>query len=167
MDDQAHDDLMQLLSIPGPPGEELAVVDYLRRELTAMGVGAESILTDKAHEQSEYGGNTGNLIVRLDGHGRGPRRLFSAHMDTVPGAVGAIPRLDATNGTIVNDALGKALGGDNRTGCAVLMQVARLLCGRAADHAPTTLVFFVQEEVGLVGARGMDVPLLGLPTATM
>src|SRR5262249_59351731 len=31
------------------------------------------------------------------------------------------------------------------------------------DHAPATLVFFVQEEVGLVGARGLDVTRLGEP----
>jgi len=167
MIDQARNDLMTLLSIPGQPGEELAVAVHLSRELVALGVPAECISTDKAQEQSEYGGNTGNLIVRLDGHSQGPRRLFSAHMDTVPGAVGAIARLDATSSQIVNDMPGKALGGDNRTGCAVLMQVARSLCARERDHAPATLIFFVQEEVGLVGARGMDVAQLGVPKPAM
>jgi tripeptide aminopeptidase len=167
MNEQAHNDLLALLSIPGKPGEELAVAEHLHRELIVMGIRAESISSDKAHEQSEYGGNTGNLIVQLDGHGNGPRRMFSAHMDTVPSVVGAVPRLDAGRRRIVNDAPGKALGGDNRTGCAVVMQVARVLCGRANDHAPTTLIFFVQEEVGLVGARGMDVAQLGSPIPAM
>jgi tripeptide aminopeptidase len=87
--------------------------------------------------------------------------MFTAHMDTVPDAVGAVPRLDSEKRRIVNDAAGKALGGDNRTGCAVLLQVARELCRRFGNHAPTTLVFFVQEEVGLVGSRGLEVALLG------
>jgi tripeptide aminopeptidase len=164
---EAVRDLLALLAIPGPPAEEAAVAEHLRRALLAAGVGADCITTDEAQRQSEYGGNTGNLIVRLDGHRDGPRRMFSAHMDTVPGAVGAIPRLDEAGGRIVNDALGKALGGDNRTGCAVLLHVARTLCQRRGDHPPTTLVFFVQEEVGLVGSRGLDVARLGEPKPTM
>jgi tripeptide aminopeptidase len=84
-------------------------------------------------------------------------------MDTVPGAVGAVPRLDAERARIVNAAPGKALGGDNRTGCAVVLQVARALAACRGEHAPATLVFFVQEEVGLVGARGLDVTKLGEP----
>lgn len=167
MNQQSHNDLMSLLLIPGPPGEERPVAEHLRQVLTGLGIPADDISTDEAQQQSEYGGNSGNLIVRLDGHGRGPRRLFSAHMDSVPGAVGAVPRLDANNRRIVNEASGKALGGDNRTGCAVLVHVARLLRERGNDHAPTTLIFFIQEEVGLVGARGMDVSRLGIPTPAM
>lgn len=160
-------DLLALLAIPGRPGEEAAVAEHLRRVLVEAGVAPECITTDESHRQSEYGGTTGNLIVRLDGRQPGPRRMFSAHMDTVPGAVGAIPRLDEAGGRIVNDAPGKALGGDNRTGCAVLLQVARELCQRRGEHLSTTLVFFVQEEVGLVGARGLDVTRLGSPRPAM
>ncbi len=167
MSAEAVHDLLTLLAIPGPPVEEAAVAEHLRRALLAAGVDVACITTDDAARQSEYGGNTGNLIVRLDGQRSGPRRMFSAHMDTVPGAVGAMPRLDEAGGRIVNDAPGKALGGDNRTGCAVLLHVARTLCQRRGDHPPTTLVFFVQEEVGLVGSRGLDVARLGAPKPAM
>lgn len=165
MTDTALDDLMALLRIPGPPGDERAVAAHLRGVLTGLGVPADCIGTDEAQKQSEYGGNTGNLIVRLDGHGRGARRMFSTHMDTVPGCVGAEPRVDGDR--IVNDAEGKALGGDNRAGCTVLLQVARTLTALRGDHAPTTLVFFIQEEVGLVGARGLDLTKLGTPRPTL
>jgi len=163
----AVNDLLALLAIAGPPGEEAAVADHLRRVLVSAGVDAACITTDEAHRQSDYGGNAGNLIVRFDGRQCGPRRLLSAHMDTVPGAIGAVPRLDKASGRIVNDAPDKALGGDDRTGCAVLLQVARALCQRRGDHPPITLVFFVQEEVGLVGSRGLDVERLGKPTPVM
>ncbi len=163
--DSAVNDLLALLAIPGPPGREGQVADHLRRVLIQLGVPPDCIVSDEAHRQSEYGGECGNLIVRLDGNARGARRLFSAHMDTVPGAAGASPRLDADK--IVNDAPGKALGGDNRTGCAAVLQAARTLFARNGDHAPATLVFFVQEEVGLVGARGLDVAKLGHPQPTL
>lgn len=167
MIEPAIPDLMSLLAIPGQPADECAVAEHLRQVLIEIGVPPESISTDQAERQSEYGGNTGNLIVRLDGRVPGPRRLFSAHMDTVPLAVGARARYDAENGRIVNDAPATALGGDNRTGCAVLLQVARELCARSGEHGPTTLVFFVQEEVGLVGSRGLDLSLLGPELPTM
>ncbi len=161
MTDPAIFDLLNLLAIPGPPGDEAKVAEHLRAVLLKLGVSPECIIHDDAHRQSEYGGACGNLIVRLDGHGRGERRLFSAHMDTVPGCVGAVAKLG--DGKIVNTAEGKALGGDNRTGCACVLQVARTLLDRKGDHPPTTLVFFVQEEVGLVGSRGLDLSKLGEP----
>ena len=171
MNPNVHRNLTSLMSISGPPGEEQAVAAFLRRSLEKLGVAPECIVTDCAHRQSEYGGQIGNLIVRLPGTAdksaawepilQGPTRMFAAHMDTVPGAVGAVPRIDQQRHRIVNDAPGKALGGDNRGGCAVLVEVARALCDAGGEHPPTVLVFFVQEEVGLVGARGLDVELLG------
>ena len=161
MIDRAIEDLMALLPIEGPPAGEGRVADHLRGALIEIGVPEADIHIDQAQEQSEYGGDTGNLIVRMDGNRGGQRLMFSTHMDTVPDAVGCIPRLDRENNRIVNDAEGRALGGDNRTSCAVLLHLARALVEKGGDHQPITLVFFIQEEVGLVGARGMDLSMLG------
>jgi tripeptide aminopeptidase len=163
MTNPTRDDLLSLLPIAGPPAHEGAVAAFLRAKLLEMGITADQMGHDNAQQQSEYGGDVGNLIVRLDGQRAGPRLMFSTHMDTVPNAVGCRPRLDEANQRIVNDAAGKALGGDNRLGCAVLLHLARTLCQRRGDHLPVTLVFFIQEEVGLVGARGLDLALLGTP----
>jgi tripeptide aminopeptidase len=171
--DQALADLLELLAIPAGPGEEIAVVEHLVGKLTRLGVPDSQIQTDSAHRQSHLGGSTGNLIVRLDPPaGSQPGNpehseclLLAAHMDTVAMARGARPRLD---GDVIRNAIpGKALGGDDRTGCAVLLQAARRLMKAEASHRPVTLLFTVQEEVGLVGARGVDVALLGQPTPTL
>lgn len=164
---QAHalDDLLELLTIPGPPSQEARVAAHLREKLIGLGVSANNIVTDNAQNQSEYGGNTGNLIVHLNGHGNGDRWMFSTHMDTVPGAVDTKAKIEGD--WIVSDAPGKALGGDNRAGCATVLQVARELLKQKGQHAPTTLVFFIQEEVGLVGARGLDLTALGTPSPTL
>ncbi len=163
MSDEHIADLMGLLEIDGPPSEEALVADWIRNALVNLGVSPEGIHTDRAQDQSEYSGNTGNLIVRLDGQGDGQRLMFSTHMDTVPDAVGCSPKLDRENHRIVNGKLGTALGGDNRTGCAALLHLARELLPLNGNHPPVTLVFFIQEEVGLVGARGLDLSLLGNP----
>lgn len=157
----ALDELLELLRIPGPPAGEARVAAHLKNKLFALGIPESAMITDRAQEQSEYGGDTGNLIVRLDGHGRGERWMFSTHMDTVPGAVDTFPKVEGD--WIASNAPDKALGGDNRAGCALVLQVARALMQRKGDHAPVTLVFFIQEEVGLVGARGLDLTLLGSP----
>ena len=67
------DDLLELIPIPGPPGSECLVAAPLRRKLVTMGIPEGSITTDNAQDQSEYEGDTGNLIVTLDGHGCGDR----------------------------------------------------------------------------------------------
>lgn len=167
MNEEALDDLLALLPIAGPPNKEGSVAAWLRARLAGMGVVPGQMVHDRAHEQSEYGGEVGNLIVQLPGHRAGPRLMFSTHMDTVPIAVGCQPRLDRGQKRIVNDAAGRALGGDNRLGCAALLHLARTLLAGNGDHLPVTLVFFVQEEVGLVGARGLDIALLGDPLPTM
>lgn len=167
MIETAIDDLMALLPIEGAPGEEAKVAAALRAHLVEIGVHPENIQYDQAYAQSEYGGQVGNLIVQIDGNQPAPRLMFSTHMDTVPDAVGCKPRRDVTTNRIVNDAPGRALGGDNRLGCAILLALARQLVPLAGEHAPVTLVFFIQEEVGLVGARGLDLSLLGTPLPAM
>lgn len=161
----ALDDLLELIPIPGPPTGEAEVAAHLRAKLVTIGIPETSITTDNAQDQSEYGGDTGNLIVSLDGHGRGDRWMYSTHMDTVPGAVGTQPRL--VDEELHSGVEGKALGGDNRAGCALLLQVARSLVAQQGNHRPSTLVFFIQEEVGLVGARGMDLDKLGSPRPSL
>ncbi|MCB0018262.1 MAG: M20/M25/M40 family metallo-hydrolase [Anaerolineales bacterium] len=161
MSEQAIQDLLELLPIPGPPAGESAVAAHIKTKLLALGIRPEQIAFDNAQAQSEYGGDCGNMIIQIPGKRPGPALMFSTHMDTVPDAVGCQPHLDAANERIVNDAPGKALGGDNRLGCAVLLHLVRQLLERRGDHPPIVVVFFVQEEVGLVGARGLDVSLLG------
>ena len=161
MFEAAVQDMMELLPIPGPPAGEAPVAEYLHNRARALGVPEANISYDNAQDQSEYGGTVGNLIIQLPGNRPGPFVMFSTHMDTVPDAVGCLPRLDSDNQRIINDAPGKALGGDNRTGCAILLHIIRKLIARDGDHVPTVIVFFIQEEVGLVGARGLDLGKLG------
>ena len=165
IDDVDLKNVMELMAVPGEPGKEADVARLVRQKLIALGVPAGNIVSDQAHRRSEIGGQVGNLIVRFPGRGEGPCRMLATHLDTVPGAVGCKPRLQGDR--IVNDAAGKALGADARAGCAVLLAAARALVELAGDHPPRVLVFFVQEEIGLVGSRWLDVELLGEPRPEM
>lgn len=162
MIETAIEDLMALLPIPGPPAQEKAVADYLHQTLREIGIPDGQIVYDRAQDRkSEYGGDVGNMIVKIPGQQGGPPLLFSTHMDTVPLCVGCQPRRDREQQRIINDAPDTALGGDNRAGCAILLALARHLVPLAGAHRDIVILFFVQEEVGLVGARGLDISLLG------
>ena len=56
-----------------------------------------------------------------------------------------------------------ALGGDNRTGVAVLATLAASLLEFNLPHPPLTLLFTVREESGLWGASAVDLEDLGRP----
>ena len=160
----ALDDLLALLEISAGPGQESQVVEHLTALWSEWGISKDAWETDDAHLQSEFDGEVGNLILRMDGHSRGERRLLSAHMDTVPYAVGAKPVVEGDR--LGNNADDCSLGGDDRTGCAALLQAIRFLAAKQGDHRPVTFVFFVQEEIGLVGSRGLDAEKLGTPFPT-
>ncbi|MFN5731833.1 MAG: M20/M25/M40 family metallo-hydrolase, partial [Planctomyces sp.] len=143
--------VMDLIAIPGGSGGEQDVSAWICQQLLNAGVPESSIATDSAHRKSPAGGNTGNLIIRLPGTKKGPRRLLMAHMDTVPLAVGAKP---VREGDWIRPASAStALGGDNRAGCAVVLTALLELLTQGLDYPPLTLLFTVQEETGLRGAK--------------
>ena len=117
----AEDHLMRFLSVEGITGSEARIAEAVSDELKRVGVPASSIRFDDAKERIPLPTETGNLIVELDGTRPGPRLLFSTHLDTVPLCAGAKPRREGDR--IVSDGT-TALGGDDRTGCAVLVVLA-------------------------------------------
>jgi tripeptide aminopeptidase len=153
--------LLELLGIPGPSGQEQAVAERVVEVLREAGCPAEAIAFDSAHKRSPLAGTVGNLIVKLPGTLRGPRRLLMAHLDTVPICVGAKPVVKGRRVRSADTATG--LGGDDRAGVAVVLSTARELLLRQAPHPPLTLLFAVQEEAGLQGARYVKPADLGRP----
>jgi len=154
--DQAVGRLMRFLSVQGITGQEAAIGREIKAALREAGVPARAIRFDEANKAIPLPTETGNMIVTLPGKGRlkdAPPLLFMTHMDTVPLCAGAQPKLQ--KGKIVNAAK-TALGGDNRTGCGVLVTLAAELVGQKRDHPPLTLLFTVREESGLWGARNID-----------
>jgi tripeptide aminopeptidase len=159
--DRAFELLMDLLAIPGRSGEEGRVVDMIRDRLVAAGADPSWIQADSAHRRTPLRGDTGNLIVRLPGTRRAPRRMLSAHMDTVPLCVGAKPR--CKNGIVRSTDPKTALGADDRAGVAVLLSTVLDILEQELDHPPLTLCWFIQEETGLHGSRCVSKHLLGRP----
>ncbi len=157
---RALDHLMDLLAIEGLSGREGKVAAGVREKLLAAGCELSWIGQDDANERIPGDYEVGNLIVDLPGTRPGPRRLFMGHMDTVPLCRGAVPvrrngRIEAEGDT--------ALGGDNRTSIGALVTMVETLLAQEVPHPPTTVLMTVGEEVGLWGARTVELDRLGNP----
>jgi len=159
----ATDRLLRFLAVPGITGEEAKIGKEIIAALKEAGVPPKAIRFDDVHTRIPLPTQTGNLIVQLPGRGElaeEPRILFMTHMDTVPLCAGAKP---VKQGKKIVNAANTALGGDNRTGCAVLVSLAAELMAHKPSHPPITLLFTVREESGLFGARHLKPADLGHP----
>jgi tripeptide aminopeptidase len=84
-----------------------------------------------------------------------------AHTDTVPLCQEARP---VRRGRFVVPAeKHTGLGADDRAGTAVLLSIAEEILRRNLPHPPLTLLWTVQEEIGLYGARLARLAMLGRP----
>jgi tripeptide aminopeptidase len=149
----AEDHLMRFLAVEGLPGQEKAIGEAVIAELKQVGVPASAIRFDNVHKRIPVPTQTGNLFVDLPGTRKGPRLLFITHLDTVPLCAGAKAKREGDR--IVSDGT-TALGGDNRTGCAVLVTLVETLLKHKLPHPPLSLMFAVREESGIQGCRYLD-----------
>ena len=163
--------LLDLLSIEGLSGHEGKVAAAVRQKLVDAGCKPSWLRHDEAHHKLS-GFEVGNLIVKLPastgGNGTrakktadlGGRRLFMGHLDTVPLCRGAKVVRHRHRITSAGDT---ALGGDNRTACAALVTLVETLLRHDLPRPALTLLFTIGEEVGLLGARYVDLDDLGRP----
>lgn len=162
IDEQAAiERVMTLMAIRGKSCEEGAVVRHITGELKKAGLPKSAIAIDQVYKKSPAGGEVGNLIVTIPGTVRGPRRLLMAHLDTVPLCVGSKPVRKGKEITSADPET--ALGGDDRSGATVLLTAILEIIKQGLPHPPLTLFWPVQEEIGLYGARYVNLPKLGNP----
>jgi len=145
--------LLELVQIDSHSREERDVAERIKKYCEEMGAEVE---IDDAGEK--VGGNTGNVIARFKGTIPGAEPIMmSAHMDTVVPGKGVKPIIEGdiirTDGTTV-------LGGDDKSGCAVIIETIRSLKEQNIPHTDIEAVFSICEEVGLLGAKNLDVSKL-------
>ena len=79
--------------------------------------------------------------------------LICAHMDTVAPGEGVKPIVD---GNIIRTDGTTVLGGDDKSGCAIICETIHQLREQQIPHGPVDAVFTVCEEIGLLGAKHLD-----------
>lgn len=142
--------LLELVQIDSHSRKERNVAERIKKYCEEMGAEVE---IDDAGEK--VGGNSGNVIARFRGTIPDAEPIMmSAHMDTVVPGENVKPIIDGdiirTDGTTV-------LGGDDKSGCAVIIETIRCLKEQNIPHTDIEAVFSICEEVGLLGAKHLDV----------
>ncbi len=146
------DTFLALVRIDSLSGDEGAVAERLRGYLKDAGC---QVWSDPA----------GNLLARRAGQGAGstlPPLLLSAHMDTVEPGHGIQPRI--VDGVVRSDGT-TILGADDKAGVAAILTALRQTNGKGSSCCPVEVAFSVQEEVGLIGAKHLDLTQLASKTA--
>jgi tripeptide aminopeptidase len=142
--------LIELIKIDSLSRKEYEVAMRLKREMEELGA---VIAIDDAGEK--VGGSVGNLIATFEGNApSAPPLLLSAHMDTVVPGEGIVPILE---GDILRSDGRTVLGGDDKSGVAIICEAMRTLKERNIRHGAIDVVFTICEESGLVGAKCLDV----------
>jgi len=151
----ALDVFLKLCAIPGGSGQEHEVADFIIHQLKDAGIALQQISFDEAYRNCPISeSNTGNLFIKLDGNIDAPLRVLMAHMDTVPVCIGAVPKVEGE--LVVPESPNTGLGADNRAGVAVVLSTALDILRGKLEHPPLLLLFTVQEEIGVQGARHID-----------
>jgi tripeptide aminopeptidase len=151
--DRLKNFFLELVQIDSLSRREHAVALRIQREVESAGA---SCRFDNAGEKVR--GDCGNLIAKIPGNVASALPfLLAAHMDTVAPGEGVKPIVEGdvirTDGTTV-------LGGDDKSGCAVICEVLHRLRETEIPHGPIEAVFTICEEIGLQGARNLDLGLI-------
>jgi len=142
------EEFLELVKIDSLTFEEKEMAGYLKAKLNDLGFAVEEDDTGK-----KIGGNSGNLICKVEGNKNVPAVLLMAHMDTVTPGIGKKPVVD---GKYIRSDGNTILGGDDVAGIECILEAVRVLKENSISHGDIIIVFTVAEEGGLWGAKNLD-----------
>lgn len=151
--EQVKQTFLDLININSPSKCERPVADYVKSQLESLGF---DVVEDSAGVKT--GGNSGNLIATKLGSILGAKSIFfSCHMDTVQPTdkleVVIEDDLIRTDGTTI-------LGADDKAGLAAVIEGIRDVVESGKPHGDIQVLCDVQEEIGLIGVKQMDLSLV-------
>lgn len=129
--------------------DERAMQELVEKELKEIGC---RVTVDNAGQK--YNTNAkGNVIAFLPGTVKSAPFVLCSHLDTVTPGKGVKPVVKkdciTSDGTTV-------LGGDDKAGVAIILEILRTLKEQSPAHPPVEVVFTLSEEVGMFGSKNLD-----------
>jgi tripeptide aminopeptidase len=151
--DRLKNILLDLIRIDSLSRKERACAMRLKREMEQVGAVCRF---DNAAERVK--GEVGNLIAQIEGTVPNVAPLLiCAHMDTVSPGEGVKPVVE---GDIIRSDGTTVLGGDDKSGCAIICETLHQMREQQIPHGPIDAVFTVCEEIGLQGAKHLDLNMV-------
>lgn len=118
------------------------------------GMGAE-VFFDNAGEK--VGSDTGNLVAKFKGSVEAEPLFLSGHMDTVEPGRGI--KVLFEDGVFKSDGT-TILGSDDKSALAIILEVMDVILEKRLPYPPIEIVFTICEEIGLMGAKNLDLSLM-------
>lgn len=143
-----------MCAIDSPSGEEARLARFLK-DLFAVEF-PETVITEDDSAKAT-GSDSNNLVIHFSGDLHGEPIFFNCHLDTVEPARGVKVVRDGARFFSAGETI---LGGDDKAGIAILIEAIRALKQARLSHLPFDLVFTTCEEIGLRGAKALDISLL-------
>lgn len=142
------DNFKKVVSIHSPSGDEREVTDYLTGELRKRGL---EVFEEDGYKN--YGGNSGVLFAKLKGNKEGKGITLQAHSDVVQPNFGVVT---IEEGNIIKTDGTTTLGGDDKGGIAIILEVLDTLIEERSSHPDIFVMITVGEEAGLNGAKNIN-----------
>ncbi|MEA2088037.1 MAG: M20/M25/M40 family metallo-hydrolase [Candidatus Caldatribacteriota bacterium] len=141
---------MELVKIDSVSREEKAVANFLVKKLKDLGL---EVTVDRAGEKVKS--NSGNIIARLKGSvKKATPIMFSAHMDTVVPGKNIKPICDGEKIVSGGETI---LGADDKAAIAALLEALHIIKENNIPCGDIEIVFSICEEIGLHGAKNLDI----------
>ena len=138
MSEQIRSTFIDLTAIDAPSKNEGAVSAYVTSRLEKLGL---EVSNDEK----------GNVLGHSSGVGE--PILLNAHLDRVPPGKGHTPVID---GDVIRSDGTTNLGSDDTAGVTIILEALSQLQDRKVIHPPLVIAFTVEEEIGLWGAKALD-----------
>jgi tripeptide aminopeptidase len=143
-----------LCEIDSPGLEEKPVADYLKQFFAQF----PEILVEEDNSAGNTGSNSGNIIVTIPGNqGSATGLFFNCHMDVIRPCCGV--QVEYQDG-VFRSGGDTVLGGDDKAGIAILMELTHLLMEEDASFPLVQFILTTGEEIGLLGAVHLDFGLI-------
>lgn len=150
--DRLAETFKMLVEIDSVSKNEGKLASKIKNLLESMG--AETFVDSSG---DRIGGNTGNLIAKFKGNTSAAPLILNAHMDTVEPGKGITAVLK--NGTFTSDGT-TILGADDKSAIAIILEILHVLQENNLSYGPLEIVLTVCEEIGLLGAKHLDLNLI-------
>lgn len=145
------ENFIELVKIYSPPGGESQLSQFIQDELSMIGL---PVKVD----------GYGNIICKIPAtdNVKAVPIMFSSHLDVVEPCKNVKPIIEETEDNVTIRTNGDTvLGADDKAGISMIFEALNCLIDNNIPHGEIEIIFTLEEETGLLGAKAINTDHLG------